>query len=337
MPGSTSFREILPGLNSWQIFILKGLAAPLPDVSVTHYFTLLAYVGHLSSKNDDPQTATELSLFFADLVNFGFSDSEIRNVFERVGLGDVIAPVDPLTPEPPIDVDNGIAESAIVELPLGPYILYIGNTFAVGEDGGVSAISDLIDLEVSELSSIVRSEIDADADDNDAQQMLAEILTGISGANLETEIQPGIDGVDLVGLTPDSFTFAFEDGAVEDRLTLAGPRAQAILEGFDTDANIADGVNSISLIDLATETVVLGDPDDNPLSDILPDGFNGAASAQELLEALIEDDDGQIGGVTLVSVDDASFSVRVDNAVTGEFDFLVFEDSSGTLQDGLIA
>ena len=337
MTGTTSLREILPGLDPWELFVLKVLTAPLPDVSVGHYFTLLAYVQHLSSKNSDPQTDAELNLFFADLVNFGFSDPEIRTVFETFGLGDVIAPIEPLTPEPPIDVDNGIAETAIVALPIGPYVLYIGNTFAVGESGGSSAVSDKIGLEVSELSSIVRSEIDADANDNDAQQMLAEMVTGVSGAIFETETEPGIDGVELVGLTPDSFTFAFQDNGVEDRLTLTGPGAKAILDGFDTDANIADGVNSISLVDLATETVVLGDPDDNPLSGILPDGFDGAASAQELLEALSEDDDGQIGSVTLVSVDDTGFSVRVDNALTGELDYLVFDNSSGTLQYELIA
>ena len=36
MIGSTSFREILPGLKSWELFILKGLSTPLPDVSVAH-------------------------------------------------------------------------------------------------------------------------------------------------------------------------------------------------------------------------------------------------------------------------------------------------------------
>jgi hypothetical protein len=336
MIGSTSLPDILPGLNPWELFILKALTAPLPDVSVAQYFTLLAYVGHLSSKNGDPQTVAELNLFFADLVNFGFSDREIRTVFETIGLGDVIAPIDPLTPEPPIDVDNGIAETAVVALPIGPFILHIGNTFAVGENGGFSAVSDLIDLEVSELSSIVRSEIDADADDNDAQQMLAEMVTGVSGANFETEFEPGIDGVELVGLTPDSFTFAFEDGPVEDRLTLTGPGAKIILDDFDTDANVADGVNSISLVDLATETVVLVTSDDDPLSDVLENGVVDAESAPDLLEALTLDDDGRIGGVTLVSVDEASFSVRVDNAVTGELDYLVFIEPSIALQDELI-
>jgi hypothetical protein len=337
MTRSTSLGEILPGLDPWNLLVLRALTAPLPDVSVAQYFTLLAYVHHLSATNSDPQTVAELNLFFADLVNFGFSDPEIRTVFETVGLGDVIAPIDPLTPEPPIDVDNGMAETAVVALPLGPFILRIGNTFAVGENGGFSAISDLIDLQVSELSSIVRSEIDADADDNDAQQMLAEMVTGTSGANFETEFEPGIDGVELVGLTPDSFTFAFEDGAVEDRLTLTGPGARTVLEDFDTDANVADGTNSISLVDLATETVILGNPDDNPFSEVLPDGFSGAASAHKLLEALTGDDDGQIGGVTLVSVDEASYSVLVDNDATGELDYLVIFDSSGALHDQLIA
>jgi hypothetical protein len=245
----------------------------------------------------------------------------------------VVAPVEPLIPQPPIDVGNGIAETTSVALPDGHFILRIGDTFAVGESGGFSAVSDLVDLPVSELSSIVRSEIDADADDNDAQQMLAEIVTGVSGANFESELEPGIDGVELVGLTPDSFTFLFEDGAVEDRLTLTGPGAKAILDGFDTQANVANGINSISLVDLATETAVLVDPE---LAGILANGVVDAGSAPILLQALTDDDDGRIGGLTLVSVDEASFSVRADNALTGELDYLVFIEPSG-LEGDLIA
>ena len=90
------------------------------------------------------------------------------------------------------------------------------------------------------------------------------------------------------------------------------------------------------MVDLATETVVLGDPAVNPLSEILGGSFDGAESAQALLEALTEDDDGQVGGATLVSVDGTSFSVRVDNDATGELDYLVFFDSSGAFYEQLI-
>ena len=47
MTGSTSLREILPGLVPWDLFVLKALTAPLPDVSVGHYFTLRWIVGEI--------------------------------------------------------------------------------------------------------------------------------------------------------------------------------------------------------------------------------------------------------------------------------------------------
>ena len=178
----------------------------------------------------------DFTLFFSDLVNFGFSVPSIRSVFEVLGGDDVATDIDPLTPDPVIDVGNGIAETASVELPIGLYTLEIGSPFGVGSKGGLSIMSDLIGLEVSELSGILRNNIDADLNDNDAEQILAELLTGKSGAKFDFETEPGIDGIELIELTPSSYTISIKDGNVRDILTLRGPGVGATLDDFDTEA-----------------------------------------------------------------------------------------------------
>jgi hypothetical protein len=123
---------------------------------------------------------------------------------------------------PDFDVNNGVADTKTVELPDDQYRLDIGSPENVGN---------------GELARIILGIVDRDADDNDIEQILFEHYTGNSGANLDFEFEPGIEGVDVV-VAPDkkSFTLFIEDNGgdapVIDELTISGPGAEAALEKF---------------------------------------------------------------------------------------------------------
>lgn len=262
----------------------------------------------------------------SDTLNFAFSVPVLKALFEAIAPGLNVADTDPLTEEPVIDVANGVSETASLAIPTGEFVFEIGSPFSVGTQGGSSFLSHLLGLPISELSGILRNEVDADDNDNDAQQLLEEILSGRSGAVLDFETEPGIDGVELVGLTPVSFTLAFEDGeAATDRLTLEGPGAEAILAEFDArdGADLADGHNNLSLIEVGTDTLELGDQAENPIYDVVGAEFAGDDDLENLIGAA---KDPSYPVVTLISEGPGSVSVRIDNAATGEFDLLVFYD-----------
>lgn len=272
----------------------------------------------------------QVQFTLSDTLNFAFSVPVLATLFEAIAPGLNVADADPLTEEPVIDVANGISETATLAIPTGEFVFEIGDPFAVGTQGGLSFLSHLVGLPISELSGILRNEVDADDNDNDAQQLLEEILTGRSGAILDFENVPGIDGVELVGLTPTSLTLAFQDGeAATDRLTLEGPGAEAILADFDArdGANLADGQNNISLIEIDSDTLELGDEDNNPIYDLVGNEFGGDDDLDALIAAA---KDPAREDVKLISEDQGSISIRIDNPTTGEFDLLVFSDPNGT-------
>lgn len=98
----------------------------------------------------------------------------VLHFFDRLvaELGpDLLADVDPIILPPELDVDNGLPDEKTVPLTTGAYILDIGTTENVGD---------------REFCRIVLGLVDSD-DDNDAEQLLNEIVTGTSGANLDFE------------------------------------------------------------------------------------------------------------------------------------------------------
>ncbi len=269
----------------------------------------------------------ELQFLYQDFVNFLFSVPEIRELIAVIIGESDVPPVDPLFDEPPIDVDNGIAESVTVEIPADEFfILEIGNVFAVGDDGPLSRLGQRLDLEISELSGIVRDTIDRDSDDDDVEQIFDEILTGVGSDNIDFENEPGIDGVELVGLTRESYTIAIEDNDVADLLTFAGAGTAAILADFDTIVDISDGANSLGLVDVATESLVFGDGDANPIFDLVGDAFD-LVDVEALFIAATDPTEDR---VSLISDDGTSFAVRIENAATEAFDFVVFDGAVDT-------
>jgi hypothetical protein len=305
--------EPTPPGNGWRTQLRMEFGALLSDLRERPLATIVEQV----------------QFTLSDTLNFAFSIPPLRALFEAIAPGLNVADADPLTEEPVIDVANGISETATLAIPTGEFVFEIGDPFGVGTNGGFSFLSTLLRLPISELSGILRAEVDADDNDNDAQQLLEEILNGRSGAVLDFETEPGIDGVALVGLTPTSFTLAFEDGEATDRLTLEGPGAEAILADFDAraGADLADGQNNISLIEIGSDTLELGDEDNNPIYDLVGNEFAGDDDLDALIAAA---KDPAREGVTLISEDQASISIRIDNPTTGEFDLLVFSDPNRT-------
>ncbi len=262
----------------------------------------------------------------SDLLNTVYSVPLLRTLIDIIAPERNVPDADPLTEEPVIDVANGVAEEASLEIPDAQFVFEIGSPFHVGTEGGLSLFSTKKRLPISELSGILRAEVDADADDNDAEQLLEEILNGRSGAVLDVETEPGIDGVELVALTPGSYTLAFQDGEVIDLLTLEGAGVEAILEAFDArtePAHLADGENNISLIDLGTDTIELGTGAENPILDIVGDAIDDDTELEALFQAAR---DGTSDAVTLLNEESESITLLISNAATAEFDYLVFFD-----------
>jgi hypothetical protein len=257
---------------------------------------------------------------FADFVNYGFSRPALRSVFEFCGGAVVESNIEPLFDAPVIVLGNGVSEIARVEIPDGPYILAVGNPYAIGELPGQSCLSRLLGWQISELSSIILYDIDADEDDNDAEQILLEIVTGAS-PSLREETVPGISGVALVGIGPGSYTLAFDDGNATDTLTLAGPGLGAVLEKLDSPADATDDVNALSLIDVETDTVVLGDRANNPVYAAAGSRLEGREEIEAFLEAVLGE---AHMGIDVIGVDAGSVSMFVSNAVTGTRDLFVF-------------
>jgi hypothetical protein len=268
------------------------------------------------------------SQFFSDYVNYGFSQQRTLALFAFFGGSVIEADIEPLYDEPPIILGNGISESARVSIPDGPFILPVGNPFVIGDLPGQSCLSRILGWEISELSGILRYDIDADEDDNDAEQLIVEIVTGRSGAFFEYERTPGISGVELIGITPDRYTLAFADGDATDTLTLAGVGVSAILRKLDRPADATDECNALSLIDVEAEAVVLGTPGFNSLGHTPTGRLEGREEIQAFLAEVLHEEP---AGIRLISAQEQSVSMYVMNTDTGTLDLFIFYNHDGAV------
>jgi len=257
---------------------------------------------------------------FSDFVNYGFSQEGIRAVFEFFGGSGIEAEIEPLSEQPVIILGNGIPESASIAIPDGPFILPVGNPFAIGSLPEQSFLSRILGMEISELSGILRYDIDADEDDNDAEQLLVEIITGQSPC-LNQETAPGISGVELIDITPGSYTLAFADGNAADRLTLTGEGIRAILRNLDSPADATDEINALSLIDTATDSVLLGRTAVNPVHPAAGIRLEGPDEIHAFLEEVQSDEP---AGISLIAVHEQSVSLYITNSETGTTDLFIF-------------
>ncbi len=217
---------------------------------------------------------------------------------------DLLADVDPITLPPGFDINNGRDDTAVVTLGLGPYILDIGSPVGVGN---------------LEFGRLILGGLDGDDNDDDAFQILQELITGRTAANLDFENKPGIVGVDLVELTPSSYTIEIKENAATDLLTLNGPNIEAVLDELDSPANIRDRKNGLSLVDVGSEPVQAGGPFLNPIFDLIGRRLDDEADVSAILAAAETGDD----RVERLGLDADYLSVVVNNPRTGTSDVLV--------------
>ena len=219
-----------------------------------------------------------------------------------------------LFPEPVVNVNDTSSESASVLIPDGVYLFSLGLLDIGGRFGFLSEL----------FSQAVNLNFDRDADDDDAEQVLKEIVDGDGGAVLDTERVPGIDGVELLSITPDSYTLSFENGDALDVLTLEGPGIAAVINKLDSPADVADGVNSLGLIDLSQETVEAGSEAANPITGIADGRIDTEGELVALMGAVLSPGDER---GDFLSVEPDSFAVRVNNPAMNAFDLLIFGGS----------
>jgi hypothetical protein len=219
-----------------------------------------------------------------------------------------------LFPEPVLNVNDATSESASVLIPDDVYLFSLGLLDIGGRFGPLREL----------FSQAVNLNFDRDADDDDAEQVLKEFIDGEGGAVLDTEGVPGIEGVELVSITPDSYTLSFANGDALDMLTLEGPGIEAVINKLASPANVADSVNALSLVDLSEETVEAGSGAANPIPGIADARIDTEGELAALLNAALNPADER---VDFLSVEPGSFAVRVNNQATSAFDLLIFEGS----------
>jgi hypothetical protein len=226
----------------------------------------------------------------------------------------LLADVDPILLPPAFDVDNGRADDATVWLPTGSFVLDIGNSHNVGD---------------GEFSRVTLGLVDSDGDDNDAEQLLSEIVTGISGANLDFEWKPGIVGVHLVDISLEEYTLELEDGDTTDLLTFCGPGAEAVFAKLDAPANLVDFRNDLSFVEIGVEEVNVG-LWWNPISDLVGWCLCTAEDVEALMDAALSGDE----RIELIGFDDSRISLIVRNGLTGSADMLIL---FGDIVEGVLS
>jgi len=236
-----------------------------------------------------------------------FIEGLVQDSFDRLieQLGDdLLADVDPIHLPPAFDVDNGRSDEATVFLPTAEYILNIGSPENVGN---------------GELSSITLGCVDGDHDDSDAYQLLSEILRGVTGANLDNEEVPGIDGVELSDVSLDAYTLALEDGGATDRLTLTGPHVEWILAQLETPINLQDSENGLTFLEVGVDEAKLGGWFRNPILDLVGPRLRSARDVEKLIDAVHAGDE----RIEWLGFDESRISIIVHNNRTGSADVLV--------------
>jgi hypothetical protein len=217
-----------------------------------------------------------------------------------------------LFPEPVLNVNDTMPESASVFIPDDVYLFSLGLWDLGGPFGQPSEF----------FGQAVNLNFDRDADDDDAEQVLKEMIDGDGGAVFDFEREPGIDGVTLLSITPNSYTLSFENGDALDVLTLEGPGIEAVIRKLDSPADVGDGFNNLSLVDLSKETVEVGSGAATPLGGIADAQIDTEGELVALLDAALNSRDER---VSLLSVEPDSFAVRVNNPAMGAFDLLIFD------------
>jgi hypothetical protein len=288
---------------------LPAFDAALPPGAVEQLLAFATGIGvgvEATALGDDDNPITDF-IGEIEAVFGGEAAAAVTDIFDQLiaTVGpDLLADVEPLVLPPDFDLSNDRADWATVELPDAAYIVDLGTPENVGN---------------GELARIILRALDRDGDDDDAEQILLEIFTGRSGANLDFETEPGIDGVELIDISREDYTLAFETAGGVDVLTLEGPGVEALLDRLDTPLLLADGIDGVSLVEVGAEHVGLGDPSCHPLGKRVGNELGSKHDVKALLHAGESGDD----GVSLLATGPAWMAIAVHTESTRETDTLV--------------
>ena len=244
-----------------------------------------------------------IALLFGATVAEGV-DGFFDGLIEALG-SDLISDAELTVLPPDFEVSNGMADTTTVTIPDGPYIVDIGSAERVGN---------------AELARIILGFVDGDENDSDVQQILSELVTGTSGATLESEFELGLDGVQLTELSRTHYALEIADGAVADTLIFQGSGTETAIEDLNTRADLTDGESRLSLVEVGVEQVELGFWVLNPVVDLVGDTLDAAEDISALLRAAEIGD----GRIDLISRDADSVAMRIHNPMTGTWDTFVF-------------
>lgn len=218
----------------------------------------------------------------------------------------------------PVDVKDGKVQRATIILEKNGKLRYstsenatdnvhIGGTNAVGN----GALNDLIGGQLSF---------------NDVALMLRELTTG-AGDSDRGNIA-GISGVELLYLDDDSFSLSFSrtDGTT-DIIDFVGEGLVDILAAQDGGADLGDGKSRFSIIDTGALTGPLGSGNaiigTKVINDLIGGQLNkNSGDVLAILEAALSGEDDRI---SLLGLDESSFSVRVFNEAKGTTDTVLFK------------
>jgi len=220
-----------------------------------------------------------------------------------------VAPGLPLFPEPVVNINDDVAEATTVDVPDAPYLFSFG-LLAVG--GTFGPTSEL-------FGGALNLNFDRDADDDDALQLLKEIVDGRGGAAFDEETQPGVEDVALVSITGGSYTLAFDNGVVTDVVTFVGAGIENAVDALATRTVFGDGQNTLGRL---FEDVVSAGGTRNPIPDLVTGRLNTPAEIEALVAAAVDTGDER---VELLAIERDAVSVKVLNALTDAFDIVLLD------------
>ncbi len=229
-----------------------------------------------------------------------------------------------LFPDPIMSINDDQAEASSYNVPDEPYLFSLNMLDLSGTFGPSSEL----------FSGAANLNFDRDADDDDVEQVLKEMIDGDGGAVFDEEREPGIDNVGLISIMPDSYTLSFDSGEAIDVLALEGEGTEKAIKAIAANTDLSDDANTLSLVDIDSEqsNSVTGGDEQGPFSDLISGALDTDQEVSDLLAAAIDLSDER---VELLGLAEDSFSVKMTNKDTGAFDILIVEGQSAAfaLQD----
>lgn len=202
----------------------------------------------------------------------------------------------------------------------------VRGAFGIGATNSVGSKSVTTDKggQITELRDTVGGTFGAD----DAIALFERLTFSDGRGDVE-----GVEGVELISLTHDSYTVAIDNGHAVDTLTITG--FGDILAGLDTGADVGDGRSRFSIVDDNTPTII-GTGDD--IRDLVGGFARGEQDEAAILAAALDQGDDR---VELLGLEADGFAVQIVSDSNGTTDTLIFktEDTAAaiaSLESGVV-